>query len=256
MRINYFILLFIYLVCTTGCKKTTGGSEDAQQCQRIHNATIYANTPLTIGQTLRFGTQEVDGYRLYSWIGPNNYTNQYPSDSITNVQLQNEGWYHLHLTNTAGCEKFDSVFVDVKLQQGTPSCNVATNTIQRSNTFGDTYSSMQKEIESNLSLKALVGHGSYCDATVYFHPVWRTKEPEDGIYYTTNTALYDQTDFNYNKLYIEVTSMSILWASHADQQVYVSHVNGKLQVRFCSLAMSGSNGNTYTTSASGNLVEQ
>ncbi|HET6994569.1 MAG TPA: hypothetical protein VFI06_06290, partial [Chitinophagaceae bacterium] len=72
----------------------------------------------------------------------------------------------------------------------------------------------------------------------------------------SDTQLFTQSDGNYNKVFITTVKSSIYWASHPGQTVYVSHVNGKLQVRFCGLTLSGSNGGTgFTTLASGNVVQ-
>jgi hypothetical protein len=59
----------------------------------------------------------------------------------------------------------------------------------------------------------------------------------------------------YNKVYFTADINNILFTATADQKVYVSHINGKLQVRFCPLAMPGYSGDRYTTYSFGNIVE-
>lgn len=253
-----FLFLSAFLIASffyTGCKK---GEEETTNCANIENARITANTPLTIGQELKFSVPEVDGYRIYSWTGPNNFTSQYADNSISYVELENEGWYRLHLYSLEGdCEKFDSVYIDVKLEQGTPTCTVTNNNTNYSNMGSDSYTLIKKQIETSYSQKALLATGGFgVNMTVLFHTRWRTAEPEDGIYYTTNTPTFGQFDNNYNKVFVTTTKNSIFWSSAANQKVYVSHVGGKLQVRFCNLSMGGSNGTSFTTSASANLVEQ
>jgi len=51
---------------------------------------------------------------------------------------------------------------------------------------------------------------------------------------------------------------SYYFQTHANQTVYVSHVNGKLRVSFCDLKYSGDNGNSVmvTSTFSGQLTEK
>ncbi|MBS1733376.1 MAG: hypothetical protein JST02_08780 [Bacteroidetes bacterium] len=244
-----------FISLATSCKKVT----EEDNCNNINNSSITATTSVEIGQPISINIQEVGGYRVYSWIGPDNFDSQYPENSISYAELKHEGWYYVHIASLEGdCEKSDSVYIDVKLNQGNPSCTVANNTTTFNNLPDDSYNSVQKMIESSLSLKVLEASGPLgANMTVYFHPNWRTKEPEDGIYTTINTPLFDQIDNNYNKVFITTTKQSIYWACWENQTVYVSHVAGKLQVRFCNFNMGGSNGSSgFTTVTSGNIVEQ
>ncbi len=127
------------------CKKV---SEDEQSCINIANTVITHNSPVTIGQNIEFSTPEVGGYRIYSWIGPNNYISQYPEDYITDAELKHEGRYYLNLYSLTGdCKKIDSFYMDVKLKQGSPSCTVANNTTSFNNLSNDSYTSVIKGIE-------------------------------------------------------------------------------------------------------------
>jgi hypothetical protein len=248
------VLLLILSVTTilSGCIKPV--VSEKSNCENIKNATITSNSPVTIGQTIKFGTKEVGGYRIYDWSGPNFFDGQEPSDSFTDAQLTHEGWYYLHLYSLdANCEKFDSVYIDVKLQQGNPSCSITNNTAQFSNLFDDTFTSVSKTIDGGTSLKKLSASGpNGANITIFFHPQWANKEPEDGIYTTVNILSFSG---NYNKVFVTTTKSSIYWSSREGYNVYVSHVNGKLQVRFCGLSMGGYNGTSYTTIASGNIIQ-
>ncbi|HMK03281.1 MAG TPA: hypothetical protein VK489_03780 [Ferruginibacter sp.] len=250
----FFILSVLIVICS--CKKVE--TEDELTCINIGNATLFNNSPRIVGQTIKFGTQEVGGYRIYSWNGPNNYTNQYPDDSIPNAELKHEGWYYLNLFSVDGkCQKTDSFYMDMQLPQGTAPCTITNNTATYNNLPNDIFTSVTKGIDPGLSQKFLNCSGpSFGNLKIYFHTNWRNKEPEDGIYTTINTPVFDQTDNNYNKVFITSTKSSIYWSGHENQLVYVSHIGSKLQVRFCNLSMSGSNGTSYTTIASGNIVEQ
>ena len=257
MRIN-ILFGFISLILISSCKKTP--TEDEQTCTNIQNATIISNSPVTVGGTVTFSTQEVGGYRIYSWHGPHNYENQYPDNSITGAQFENEGWYYLDLYSlgSTGCQKIDSVYIDMLLEQGTAPCSVTNNTAEYNNLPNDSYINVSKIIDPNFSQKTLEADGfgaGFPNMKVYFHTHWRDFEPEDGIYYTTNTPVFDQVDYNYNKVFITTTKSSIYWASHEGQLVYVSHVGSKLQVKFCNLNMSGSNGMSFTTVVNGNILE-
>lgn len=246
----------LFLICVfSNCKKN---SDQEDLCSNIQNVTISSNSPLTVGATINFSAPEVGGYRIYSWVGPNNYTSQYPKNTITDAQFQNEGWYYLNLFSTNGsCSKIDSVYIDIKLQQESVPCTIGNNTANYNNLAIDNFSSVTKNIDPTYSQKVLDAYsGVFSSTTVYFHTHWRTFEPEDGVYYTSNKPVFDQTDFNYNKVFITATKSSIYWSSNEGQKVYVTHNGSKLQIRYCDLTMGGNNGTSYTTIATGNLLEQ
>lgn len=255
MKTNILLMLSIVVIASS-CKKVV--TEDEQTCININNATLIHNSPITIGQPINFHTQEVGGYRIYSWRGPDNFESQYPGNEIMYGELKHEGWYYLSLFSANGdCQKIDSFFMDVKLQQGTPPCTVSANTTTYNNLPNDSYTAVTKGIDPSFSQKYInCSGGGFANMKIYFHTNWRTKEPEDGMYTTINTPVFGQTDYNYNKVFITTTKSSIYWSSHENQTVYVSHVGNKLQVRFCNLGMSGYNGTSYTTIASGNIIEQ
>ncbi len=246
------ILFFTFLIFIQGCEKTS-----TSNCSNVRTFQVYSNSPVLVGQTIEFGFPEVGGYRTYRWIGPNFYDDQYPSDSIVNAEFKNEGWYYLNLNSLDGdCQRIDSVYIDILFEQGSPSCSTTNNTVSYNNMSTDIYTNVQKLVEPIFSQKALKSSSIGTDLSIIFHTNWRNKEPEDGIYYTTNSPVFDQTDFNYNKLFVTVTKSSIYWSSVADQRVFVSHIGGRLQVRYCDLIMGGNNGQSYTTRASGNIIEQ
>ena len=249
-----FYLIILSVLTVQACKKQDAGEVT---CQQIQNATITYKSPVTIGDEIKFEAPDIDGYRVYNWNGPNSYSNQSPQNYIQYAELKNEGWYYLNIFSSDGnCQKIDSFYLDVKLEQGTPTCTQTTNTTNYSNLGQDAYTSVTKYIEPNFSQKALLCYGAGTNMTVYFHTHWRTAEPEDGIYYTQNIPVFDQADNNYNKVFITTTKQSIYWSSNSDQKVYISHVGSKLQIRFCNLSMSGNNGSNYTTIATGNLQEK
>ena len=254
MKRRMYLAIAMAVACFA-CNKEKKANDAT--CENIQNITLYSNSPVAVGKPIEFGTQEVGGYRVYSWTGPNNFMSQDATNSISEAQLQNEGWYFLNLTHTGSdgdCQKIDSVYIDISLPQGSAPCSIGSNTTQYNNLSDDAYSSVIKAIDPTYSLKTLSANGGvYSNLTIYFHPYWRTAEPEDGIYITTNIPLFDQADNNYNKLFITTTKNSSYWASAEGQSVYVSHVNGKLQVRFCSLSLGDG---TYQTMASGNVIEQ
>jgi len=254
MKTASLVTVVTVLLSFTSCSPEKISDETI--CQNIQNVTLSSNSPVTIGQTIKISAPEVGGYRIYSWTGPNNYQSQEPGDSIIDAQLQNEGWYHLNLSNPDCTAKIDSVYVDIKLQQGAPSCTIANNTCTYNNLFDDTYSSVHQSFEPNSGYRQLAATGT-SPLNVLFHPYWKTHQPEDGIYETINVPSFGQIDNNYNKVFVTTTKSSVYFGSAELQNVFVSHVNNKLQVRFCNLVMGGSNGSTsFTTQASATLTEQ
>ncbi|MEP7373194.1 MAG: hypothetical protein ABI675_07350 [Chitinophagaceae bacterium] len=242
--ICFFVLSLLLFNCQ---KKTTN-------CDAIQHAYASTNGPVTIGDTIKIHTQEVGGYRLYSWRGPNYFTSQEPRNIIYDAELKHEGWYYVTISNNECYGKADSVYVDVKLKQGTPPCSIPNNTCEINNQFSDAYSSVVKQFNPTTDFLMLEGRGP-SSLEIDFHPYWKTKEPEDGIYDTVDIPSFG-IDGNYNKVFISTVKSNIYFSCRENQKVYVSHVNGKLQVRFCNLTMGGYNGYSFTTIASGNLIQQ
>jgi hypothetical protein len=245
-----FVYLLFALIYLSACEKNTNN------CTQINAARARSNSPITAGQTLKIWTNEIDG-TTYQWIGPFGFTSQYASESISNAQMNNGGWYYLIVNSLDdnNCSKRDSVYVDVRLQQDTAPCSIAANTITYNNMADQSFSTVFKGIESTYSLKSLYAYSSNGDVNIYFAPYWRDFEPQDGVYTTYNSPAFDPVDPVFNKVTITSITNGIYWASWPDQTVYVSHVNGKLKVSFCNLQMSGSNGTSFTTIADGYIVE-
>src|SRR5258708_7497805 len=131
MKMSHIRLLLLTITALPGCTKK---DPETISCEGILNAAVYANSPITIGQKLIFGTQEIDGYRVYNWTGPNNYQTNVVKDSVVYVELKNEGWYYMTVFNPNGtCIKSDSVYVDVLLQQGTAPCTINNNNTNYNN---------------------------------------------------------------------------------------------------------------------------
>jgi hypothetical protein len=245
--------IFMIAILFNSCIKS---SDDLSFCQDIKNVRAVSNpTSVDIGGTINLGTTNNNIDAFYEWRSNNFTSPQFgATHTITNAKISDRGWYYLRVYNSTCTEaKNDSVFVSVKLQQGTPSCTIANNNINYSNMGDDVFGGIYKSIDATFSLLKLSGSTSGADIVILFHPYWKlNNEPEDGIYTTTNVPSFNG---NFNKVYIRTVKNSISWASHESQTVYVSHVNGKLQVRYCNLQMSGSNGTSFTTTASGNVLQ-
>ena len=82
-------------------------------------------------------------------MAPNFFDSQYPENTISDAQLENEGWYYMSVSNDMCGNHVDSVYVDVKLKQGTPSCTVANQTLIFSG--GETLTSVSKGINTRPS---------------------------------------------------------------------------------------------------------
>jgi len=246
------ILVLACLILFSSCRKRPSN------CDNIWHAHITSNSPVTIGQTIEFGAPEVGGDRTYDWRGPHNYESHSPNINIPFAELENEGWYYLRLYAVNGdhCQKEDSVYIDVKPQQGTPSCSTTANQATFNNMAPSTYLNVKKMVDGlgNFVLQTIYPYQGG-EITVYFHPHWLTAEPEDGIYTTQDLPVFGQLDYNYNKVFIQFPKDNLLWSTRIGSTVYVSHVNGKLQVTFCNLVMGAYNGYSFTTSISGSVLE-
>src|SRR5690606_13692542 len=66
-------------------------------------------------------------------------------------------------------------------------------------------------------------------------------EPKDGIYMTRGTRAFSPFD-DANTIFGECRYANYYFQTLPDQEVYVSHVNGKLRISFCNLVYGGDDG--------------
>ena len=100
----------------------------------------------------------------------------------------------------------------------------------------------------------ITGNSAAGDITFTLSAYWLTHEPEDGIYHTTSSPSIDYA--NIDNVLISDVNESIYWVAEPDKPVYISHVNGKLQITFCSINFSGSlGGPLYTTTVSAKIIK-
>lgn len=238
------------LIVFSSCTKRIGGN--GNPCNAIKEVRLSSNSPITVGEQLKLNASEVEDC-YYAWSGPGFFQSYSSDNTISDVKLNQEGWYHLTISNPDCEPKHDSIYVDVKLKQGTPTCTIPNNQVLYSNLSDDTFTSVRRGIEGTLGLFMLEGSGPGSNIEILFHPYWRDHEPENGLYKTTNIPTISSGD--YNQVYISTVKSSIYWSSYDFKDVYISHVGNKLQVKFCDLSMGGYNGTSYTTVASGTLTE-
>jgi len=102
---------------------------------------VNSNSPVCLGNTIQFsGT----GAYQYTWQGPNGFTANGSTVSITNAQFIHSGKYYVNSTSRAGCPKNDSVTIAVNpVPTATVSFTSATicegEALQMNATGGGTY---------------------------------------------------------------------------------------------------------------------
>jgi hypothetical protein len=258
MRPFLLSALFCLTIFLVSCIKQTTEDPDATVvCTSISSIKATATpTTITIGESSTIAVTNVVDV-IYSWTEPFNNSVYARTLDVSNAGLKDRGWYYVNAYNpNCTATKSDSVYLNVKLKQGTPACTIPNNTCNNSLVSSETYSSITRGIDASYGVLSLSASTAGGDIRFLFHPHWKFVEPEDGIYETINSPTFDPVNPEYNKVFFTITKSSIYWASWADQTVYVSHLNGKLQVRFCNLNLNGSlGGPVYTNKSSANLIQ-
>jgi len=241
-----FCLVFIF----TGCKK------DGSNCSTDIQLTSTKLTP-AVGESFTITALKVSDNDLFQWSGPGNYSGMF-SNSITvdNPGYLDRGWYYCSKSNPeCGQTVFDSIFIDLKLRQGTAPCTLANNSLSGGSIPTTSFYSVNKNFDPTFNGKALYGTattGYPTDFRVLFNSNNGNVEPLDGIYTTKNSIIFSQTD-PYVWISLSFVYGGQFFHSHPDKDVFVSHVNGKLSASFCNVPFS--NG-TYIINLSGMLTEQ
>ncbi len=239
-------LVFIF----TGCKK------EENNCSTDIQLTS-TNLKPTAGETFTITALKMSDNDLFQWSGPGNYSSSYGNSiTIDNAGYLDRGWYYCAKSNTeCGQTISDSIFIDLRLRQGTAPCTITNNSLSGGGIPKTNFYRVTKNFDPTFNGKALYGTASIgypTDFRVLFNSNNGNTEPVDGIYTTTNSIIFSQTD-----PYVWV-SLSFVYGgqffhSHPDKDVFVNHVNGKLSASFCNVPFS--NGTTIIN-ISGKLTEQ
>ena len=255
IRVGLPLVLFSFLILI-GCSKTTvrtvggsnsggnnggGGGGGGNKCPTSLKITASDTTPV-VGSDVTIRTDQ-DG-PMFGWAGPGNYflsaNGGQDSITISQIKIIQSGWYYC-TGSEPGCNSiFDSVYIDVQYQQGSPSCSLTNEQVLNTaglpdfnpfiitKTYGGAYGTMYMDAGDAAS-----------EYDFYFNPNNGNTEPKDGIYTTTSAANFDQfTDANV--VYVTINYFPYFLVSDDNQTLYVSHVNGKLRISFCSLKADGS----------------
>lgn len=243
--LSTLMLALVFMSCTKD-----------EPCASHINLTATTTTP-TVGEPFTITATQVSVNDLFQWSGPavssGNYSNTL---TINDPGYNDRGWYHCSKSNVdCGQVVYDSIYIDVKLRQGTPPCTVTNNRLQCSSIPDANFYSVSKTFDpvfNAMSLYCQASLGYPSDFRLLFNSYNGHAEPVDGIYTTHNSATFDITDPSI------AVSLSFVYGGqyyhcHPDKDVYISHVNGKLSATFCGIPFS--NG-TYIITCSGTITEQ
>lgn len=219
--------------------------------------TLTANTLTpTVGDNIVItapdrGTTNV----VYQWNGPGtNLTNQSNTLEISGIKLSQSGVYSVNEGNSdCNTSLGDTIRINVQLKQETPPCTSTNNTATPSSIPATTFTTVNKSFSSTWNTIALEASGSfgYPSYTVLFNSYNGNTEPRDGVYTTTDVAIFNPLQ-EPNEVSVSFIYSSNYFHCRPGNKVYVSHVNGKLQVSFCNLEFSSP---PFVTSVSARITQ-
>ena len=166
----------------------------------------------------------------------------------------NEGWYYLNVSYPDCAAYQDSVYISVKNRPATAPCNAPNNTVSFSAMPNINISSVTWSLDLSYNRKKLRGSYAtgYPDLNIFFNLYWNSKEPEDGEYNVGGELTLGDSD-PYT-VHLASNYSNILFRS-GPGKLYVTHVNGKLQAKFCSINLSGTNGvSSFNSTATGTIT--
>ena len=240
-------LVLISFILLTGCKKlfpphpSISLSGGGNKCPAPLKLTATDTIP-AVGSDVTISTNQAGP--LYQWAGPANFFETAGSDQgsilISGIKLYQTGWYYCSGSQVNCNSVFDSVYINVQYQQGTPSCALTNDQISNTAGIPDfTGGYIYKDIYSGYGSVLLdVDDGGGTDYNFLFNPSNGSAEPKDGVYYTTDYS-FGASDLDADAISLTINYFPYFLNSHAGQKVYVSHVNGKLRISFCSMTCSG-----------------
>jgi hypothetical protein len=260
--------LFILIIQFNSCTKTTTVTTNSRtgspttttviDCSKFKNLKIQPYKVDTCGKDIII---KVDSFAwaYYNWTGPNNFyinnlQNSYEIRITDNSNLYHRGWYKVVISRDTCPRIYDSIYIDVKLPQGTPSCSPTKNTSNSVSGITIPNKTFTNVTTGNYYGYEIEGTSSIGDISLIFHNHWATNKLEPGIYYTFQNYSSMNDKENINKVCIRNTYGNDYWYSEAKRPVYVSYVNGKISVTFCNIKTINDDNNTYTSTINGNLT--
>lgn len=252
--ISSLCLCMAVLVLCNNCTKLGTGKNS--NCAEITSLKITgAKTVYYPGDTISLTTTTTP-YAFYSWQQDSLPTilSKQPNMIIYPCTKYNEGWYYVTVSDPMYATHIDSVYIRVINKPAVAPCSPGNNMVAFSAIPDIRFGSASWAINPTWNCMNLKGYRAlnYPDINIYFNPYWNTREPEDGAYDVSDTPGLPGNDV-YN-VYIASAYSGMHFAADPGK-VYVSHANGKLQVSFCNLPMTGKfNGAFYTMTATGKLT--
>jgi hypothetical protein len=222
-------------------------------CQKSKSNGCFVGLRLTPSDSIPVVGDSVTIYAnqlglLYEWSGPDNFFDQSNtgSNSITipQIEINQTGWYYC-TASKPDCKTYtDSVYIRVQYSQGKPSCTLTDDQITSTSGLPDVSGgTVTKSYSASFNAITVdVSDGAFGpEYDFVFNSYNGNTEPKDGIYYTTDFSSFSQ-DQDADLININCTYSYFYFISEAGQKVYVSHVNGKLRISFCSIKADDSSG--------------
>jgi len=213
-------------------------------------------TEYYVGESIVLKTNIVPPVVLYSWS--HDQTAQRwddPTVTINPCTKNDEGWYYMAVSNPDCTSMIDSVYILVINNPATPDCSPANNIVSFSSIPNISFNQTSWGFNTDYNCPLLHGEPATGDQdlNIYFNPYWASHEPEDGAYGIYNILDFDEADNKYG-VYV-VSRYSGIDFEATQGKVYVSHVNNKLKVTFCSIALIGNDGSgSLNTTATGAIT--
>jgi hypothetical protein len=251
---NPYLLVISVFFFAVSCNKLDLFDKKENICLKFKNLHIKPTKSFTCGDEIILFVDTFEGAR-YSWTTPEGNNYDYQNLIVTrDAELYKEGWYHVYISCDTCVSIHDSVYVDINLKQGTPSCTTMLNTSEyRNGITVPTKNFNYLYIDSN-SYFEVKAFNSIGDLSIFFHPKWTKEKLKPGIYYTSTGGLpYDKYD--YDKVSIHDRYNGFIWNAENNQPVYVKYVNGKLSITYCDMPLiTTDNGMRYMTHSSTNII--
>jgi hypothetical protein len=251
MKTIFSSCLIFILLYTAGCVKPA--TDDG--CPSINFKIAISDTTPFIGDNITLQVPKLNQYDLLSYNNPaGSGTTFSHSIDVNNIKFNQRGWYHWNLSNT-GCNVsyHDSVYVNVKLRQGTPPCTLTNNFASSSNLIDVAFTSVTQGFDPTFNGMAVYAEKSlgYPSYRVLFNSYNGNTEPIDGIYNTTNVPTFDIFQ-DYNEVSVSFLYSGQYFHCYPNQKLYVSHVGGKIRVAFCNMIFSN---NSILSTCSGQMTK-
>lgn len=254
---NYFFrafslpVLLLLIIIIPSCQKSSANCPDALSVSIQYNGPVVEGWPLILTANVQSTAY------LYKWTGPNGWKQEYEtyaSDAYLqerqNISFADAGEYKLQLVNTDGCVEYEGTINVEVIAAPSPPCNISANSSISSAAGVGEYYFTNRYFSPSSGHYLISGSEGGAGGDYMRFAFLGESLPLPGVYKTGGYFGMEP-----GKVGLYVSSGTYDFVANQGHNVYVSKVNSKIEVSFCSLVFNNPLSPSHPITISAKIVQ-